>query len=77
MSWRILQWEAGAIPLLVNLLSTGTEDAKTVAAGALSNLARDRSGWVAIGSSGAIPLLVGLLDSGADMAKGNAASDSV
>eukprot|EP00633_Aureoumbra_lagunensis_P005416 CAMPEP_0197306436 /NCGR_PEP_ID=MMETSP0891-20130614/3315_1 /TAXON_ID=44058 ORGANISM="Aureoumbra lagunensis, Strain CCMP1510" /NCGR_SAMPLE_ID=MMETSP0891 /ASSEMBLY_ACC=CAM_ASM_000534 /LENGTH=133 /DNA_ID=CAMNT_0042788675 /DNA_START=270 /DNA_END=668 /DNA_ORIENTATION=+ len=66
--------EAGAIPALVNLLTSGTAAAKEKAAAALWNLAINDENKVFIAEAGAIPALVNnLLTSGTAIANKNAA----
>ena len=65
--------ELGALPLLVNLLQSGSDEAKENAAGALGSLARNSDNQTKIVEEGALPPLVNLLQSGSDEAKTNAA----
>ena len=64
---------AGAIPLLVQLLTEGRDSAKEQAAGALGNLTANAENQKTIAVAGAIPLLVQLLSEGRDGAKEHAA----
>ena len=60
---------AGAIPLLVQLLRDGTPLAREVAAGALHRMAGNDDNKIAIATAGAIPPLVQLLRDGTPLAR--------
>jgi HEAT repeat protein len=62
---------AGALPLLVELLSSGSEEGRANAAMALDNLDFDNH-WSAVVAAGAIPPLVELLHDGSDDGRVNA-----
>ena len=68
---RVPTREAGGIPPLVALISTGTDGQKHNAAGALWNLAEDASNTVPIREAGGIPPLVALISVGTDGQKHN------
>ena len=62
--YRSFTVKAGAVPLLVALLESGSEDAKAQAARALSYLTTDKSGPPALLRAGGVAPLVALLRSG-------------
>jgi hypothetical protein len=66
--------EEGALPPLVVLLRSGTDDGKTNASAAISWLASDAPTLALLVSEGALPPLVALLQSGIEDAKATAAS---
>ena len=67
--------QADGIPRLVELLKTGSAEAKSYAAAAIGNLAvNNDNNKVSIAKAGAIPLLVELLKTGSDEAKTKAAA---
>jgi HEAT repeat protein len=69
--------EAGAVPLLVDLLSGGSEEGRAAAAFALGSLADSNDDSAAdIVEAGAVPLLVDLLSGGSERGRAAAAKAS-
>ena len=68
-STKIAIIDAGAIPALVVLLTSGTDEAKATAAGLFCSLSFNAKIAVAIADAGAIPSLEALRTSGATDAK--------
>ena len=64
---------SGAIPSLVALATSGTDEAKENAAGAIQSIAHHTNNKMAIADAGGIPPLVALLTSRSDQAQENAA----
>ncbi|MQM20665.1 hypothetical protein Taro_053689 [Colocasia esculenta] len=64
--------ESGAIPLLLNLLHGGCEDAREKALGAIVQMSYEEDERKALAEAGAIPVLIGLVEGDSDELKDNA-----